>query len=170
MKDLYIRAITREDSGDVVRWRNDPNVRKNLFSQTELSVKQHLEYYRCNIETGKCHQFIIVAEGNPVGTTFLKNIDPDAKSAEFGIFIGESSARGKGYASRVTRMVIDYGFSMLKLKKIVLSVFADNVPAIKAYKRAGFVIDRVYDSFECEGETINVIVMSISDKVWKDQI
>lgn len=171
MKELYIRSITLDDTDDIVRWRNSSEVKRNLFSQSILTADQHKNYFKNNIETGKCHQFIIVAEGLSIGTVFLKNIDYESKTAEFGIFIGESVGRGRGYASFVTRMILDYGFSNLSLEKIVLSVFADNIPAIKAYQKAGFSIEEVQaNSVERISGSTDVIIMSITSDMWKNLV
>lgn len=60
----------------------------------------HLNYYHNVIDTGKCHQFIVNAveelHSKDVGTAFIKNIDLENRKAEFGIFIGDDSGRGKG--------------------------------------------------------------------------
>ncbi|MBQ3013617.1 MAG: GNAT family N-acetyltransferase [Clostridia bacterium] len=157
-----------DDTNDIVRWRNSADVKSNLFSQAELTVEQHTNYFKSNVETGKCHQFIIVADERSVGTAFLKNIDYLTKTAEFGIFIGESFARGRGYAAPVTEMIVDYGFDKLCLEKITLSVFADNLPAIKAYKKAGFVEEKIRKNAVAQrcGST-DVLIMSITRDKWK---
>ena len=47
-------------------------------------------------------QYIILdnADGKPVGSVYYRDIDNHNRSAEYGIFIGEESARGKGLAPR----------------------------------------------------------------------
>lgn len=167
MKNLYIRPITLEDTDNIVKWRNSAEVKCNLFSQAELTPEQHKNYFKNNIKTGKCHQFIIVADDFSIGTVFLKNIDLNEKKAEFGIFIGESSARGRGYSSQATRLIVDYGFFNLGLEKIELSVFVDNIPAVRAYKKVGFKEDRIQkNAVDRSIGSTDVLLMSVSKDEW----
>lgn len=168
MNNLYIRPITLDDTDDIVRWRNSESVKINLFSQIHLTPEQHIAYFKKNVETGKCYQFIIVADGESIGTVFLKNVDVKTKTAEFGIFIGELHARGKGYASRATRLILDYGFSNLFLNEITLSVFSDNIPAIKAYQKAGFLEKELHkDYVKRDSGSSDVLIMVITRDKWK---
>ena len=52
--------------------------------------------------------------------------------------IGEPSARGKGYAGRATRTVIDYGFDVLGLNRIYLHTLDGNIKNIRLNQSLGF--------------------------------
>lgn len=142
---VELRPITLEDTDNIIKWRNASDVKHFLFSQKNITKKQHVQYFNNSIKTGKVVQFIIVSDGIDCGTAFLKNIDPFLKEAEYGIFIGIPSFRGKGLSTIVTKRIIDYGFSFLGLKRIYLSVFKDNISAIKSYKKAGFIEQRIIE-------------------------
>lgn len=74
----------------------------------------------------------------PVGWTELKDIDHHHGTAEFAIMIGEPAARGKGYGSEVTRLMLEYGFSSLGLHNIHLNYLEFNGAARQTYTKAGF--------------------------------
>ena len=78
------------------------------------------------------------ATRRPIGTAGLLHISHVHRTGEFGIGIGEADFQGKGYGTEATRLVLDYGFTMLGLHNIWLRVFAYNQRAIRAYRRAGF--------------------------------
>jgi RimJ/RimL family protein N-acetyltransferase len=75
-----------------------------------------------------------------LGWTVLRHVDTKNGTAEFGILIGEPDFRSKGYGTETTRLVLDYGFSVVNLHNIVLDTAAHNERAIRAYTRAGFRI------------------------------
>jgi RimJ/RimL family protein N-acetyltransferase len=52
--------------------------------------------------------------------------------------IGEKECWGKGYGTETTTLMLDYGFTLLGLHNICLSVFSFNERGIRAYTRAGF--------------------------------
>lgn len=140
--EISLRPIKFSDSENIVKWRNNPDVKKNLYSQDNITINQQHDYFHKFIETKKIYQFVIIADGVECGTTFLKNIDTVNKSAEFGIFIGEESYRGKGIGTVATQKTIKLGFEELCLRSINLTVFSDNLGAIRSYEKAGFVVAR----------------------------
>ena len=47
-----------------------------------------------------------------IGSTSLHDIDMRDRSATFGIMIGDPSARGKGFGTEATPLMLDYAFTM----------------------------------------------------------
>ncbi|MDP9363419.1 MAG: GNAT family N-acetyltransferase [Chloroflexota bacterium] len=74
----------------------------------------------------------------PIGNTGLRAIDHRNRTAEFGILIGEPSARGKGYGTETTRLMLDYAFTALGLHSVFLTCFEFNLAGRRAYQKAGF--------------------------------
>jgi diamine N-acetyltransferase len=72
----------------------------------------------------------------PVGTALLVRVDQHAGTAEFGITIGERRSQGLG--TEATRLVLDWAFTVMGLHNILLVTFSWNLPAIRAYTKAGF--------------------------------
>jgi len=73
-----------------------------------------------------------------IGSTGLHGIDMRNRSATFGIMIGDPNARGKGYGTEAAALMLDYGFTVLGLHSINLTVAGFNIAGQKAYRRAGF--------------------------------
>jgi RimJ/RimL family protein N-acetyltransferase len=73
-----------------------------------------------------------------MGTCQLLNINKLANSAELQIRLGDLSELGKGIGSQAVSLLLKYGFEDLKLNRIYLHVFSDNLRAIKAYLKNGF--------------------------------
>lgn len=138
--NVMLRKITIEDTDNIVKWRNKPEVKKNFCIQDDLTRETHLKWFTNKIQIGEVDQFIIIDRTTdmPVGSTYLRDIDMQNKKAEFGIFIGEDNARNKGIGTDTTSLMIQYAFEELQLNKIFLRVFSNNLGAIKAYEKAGF--------------------------------
>ena len=69
------------------------------------------------------------------------------KNAEFAISI-RKKYRGKGLGKQAIKDILEIAFYELKLNKVYLNVLSDNVNAIKAYEKSGFIF---------EGELVNHI-------------
>ena len=74
----------------------------------------------------------------PIGVALLRDVDARHRTAEFVIFIGEQAARGKGCGTETARLILDYAFTALGLHNVMLTVYAYNPAAIRAYEKAGF--------------------------------
>ena len=90
---VHIRPITRDDTASVVAWRNKDFVRKNFIYQKPFTQEGHLTWLREQVEPGHVAQFIICLEdGTAIGSVYLRDIDREKKTAEYGVFIGEEKA------------------------------------------------------------------------------
>ena len=98
---VFLRPIQMEDTPLIVKWRNNKNVRNNFVFQETFTNEMHENWMRTKVATGDVVQYIIVAkeENLPIGSIFFRDIDLKNHSAEYGIFIGEDSARGNGYGT-----------------------------------------------------------------------
>lgn len=135
---VKIRLIRKEDTPNIVAWRNNERVRNNFIFQEIFTEEMHNNWMDTKVASGDVVQFIIeTAEtAEPVGSVYFRDIR-DGRG-EYGIFIGEDSAIGKGYGKQAAKLALAYAFDELKLEYIFLRVFADNISAIKSYERAGF--------------------------------
>ncbi len=139
-ENLIFRPMVREVTDLVLKWRNSDAVRRNFLYRKEITREQHLLRFDQKIETGEIIQFVIIEKKNkrPIGSVYLRDIDKNKKSAEYGIFIGEDSARGKGYGSETACRIVRFFFDDMKYELLYLRVLEDNEAAIRSYRSAGF--------------------------------
>lgn len=137
---VILRPIDENDTDNIVTWRNRESVKCHFIYQKPFTIEGHTAWLQNMVKTGNVAQFIIYSQAleKDVGSVFLRDIDPDNRKAEYGIFIGEDDARGHGIGTAAAKLIIKYGFDELGLHKIFLRVFADNIRAIKSYEKAGF--------------------------------
>lgn len=62
----------------------------------------------------------------------------EKEQCEFSIFILDKNYWGKGIGLEVTKIILDYAFDKLGMKKIVLETSEFHQGAIKLYEKAGF--------------------------------
>lgn len=173
--NIYLRPLTLSDTDMIVKWRNAESVRKNLFTQDLITAESHTEYYNKYINTHKCYQFIlerIIRDGGTsdncsvsIGTAYLKNVDFDNKNALLGIFIGAEYDRKQGFGKEGVRLIVQYGFSQLKLHKIYLQVICNGDECTSIYKELGFVEEAHFrEAYYRDGKYYDVIQMGLLDR------
>jgi diamine N-acetyltransferase len=100
------------------------------------------------------------ASWQPVGTTYLTDIDHRHRSAEFGVLIGDVIWRGKGYGTETASLMLDYAFTALGLHSVMLTVYAFNLAGRRAYEKAGFrEVGRLRQSHWMGGHYWDEIIM-----------
>ena len=170
-RDVRIRLLTEEDTDNIIRWRNSPAVKEFFIYRAKLTAEDHMNWIETKIKMGKVVQFIIeeCKTDCPVGSVYLRDIDALHQKAEFGIFIGEESVRGKGYGTQAAELILAYAFEELKLNKVFLRVFANNPRAIASYSKVGFVQEGVFrDDVWIDGKPYDMVYMGILKSEWKE--
>lgn len=124
------------------RWNNDIQTTKTLAFSGPVMLEEEIHAFE-NISKSKEYIFFTIYENDtqqPIGNTFLSDIDYKNRTAEFNIVIGEKEFRGKGYGTEAALLVLDYAFNIVGLHNLFLKVFEFNKSAIRAYEKAGFII------------------------------
>lgn len=171
---IYLRLMTKADTDLIVKWRNNPRVRHNFIYQKPFTKEGHEHWIKTMIETGEAIQFIIcqAESGRELGSVYFRDISREHHKAEYGIFVGEDDAIGQGIGSKTCRLACQYGFQVEKWHKIMLRAFADNMPAIRSYEKAGFVKEAYLKDDVCiDGVFRDIVLMGLlsPEEDWKDK-
>lgn len=160
---IYLRLMTYEDTDLIVKWRNSDAVRRNFIYQALFTRESHEHWIRTQVETGNVVQMIIcdIASDAPLGSVYIRDIDRRHSKAEYGIFIGEPSARGRGVGTAAARLMLYYCFAEEKLHRVYLRALADNEQAIRSYQKAGFVQEGLLREDVCiDGQYRDIVWMA----------
>ncbi|HUS17293.1 MAG TPA: GNAT family protein [Chloroflexia bacterium] len=122
------------------RWANDFTFSRSTARSGPLSLDEMAAVYERVLADASCVSFVIydLAGEQPIGTTDLRAIDHQHRTATFSIGIGEAAARGRGLGTEATRLVLDYAFTVLGLHNVLLEVYEFNAAGRRAYAKAGF--------------------------------
>lgn len=160
---VELRPITDADTDRIVAWRNNPSVMRNFIFRQKFTPEMHRNWLKTRVASGQVVQYIIQdrADGCPVGSVYYRDIDPVNHSAEYGVFIGEERARGKGFGTETARLFTDFGFETLGLHRISLRLLAENLPARRSYEKAGFAEEGIFrDMVLLDGRYRDVVFMA----------
>ena len=97
-----------------------------------------------------------------IGMTGLLNIDRINHHAQLYITIGNKKYRGKHLPDEIIPLVLEYGFSELKLKRIYLYTLPNNERGRYVYERNGLKLNGVLrQHVYCRGKQQDLYVHSI---------
>ncbi len=144
------------------RWHNDVATTRTFALRQPTTLEQEEASYAA-LTTDAASVFFTVydrASWHAVGTTYLTYIDHRHRCAEFGVLIGETAQRGRGYGTETARLVLDYAFTALGLHSVMLTAYEYNLAGRRAYEKAGFrEVGRRRQSHWMDGRYWDVICM-----------
>ena len=138
-------------------------MRKNFIYQELFTRQSHESWIKNKIETGNVVQMIIcdLATDKPLGSVYIRDIDRQHNKAEYGIFIGEANARGRGIGTAAAKLMLRYCFQEEGLHRVYLRALSDNLQAIGSYEKAGFVKEAcLRDDVRIDGVYRDIIWMA----------
>lgn len=163
---LYLRPLSNEDAALYHKWANDVDVRKFF------DIPGPRPLHRIEQHVGGSSQLAVVvkAQDRFVGYTLFSQHDSQARHAMYAVLIGEKDCWGCGYATEVTRLMLEYAFQTLNFNKVWLRVHATNKAAVKAYQKCGFKTEGVLreDKF-ADGRFHDSLLMSVLRREWAQE-
>ena len=162
---IALRGLLRADLEHVRRWWDNAEATQYMETGSRPTTEASLEaFFKIATDTPNAVVFTVVerATQKPIGTSGLYEIFWPGRRAEFRVLIGEPSVFDKGYGTEATRLTVDYAFIRLNMEVVHLGVNSDNVRAVRAYEKAGFVREGVRRKFVyARGAYHDAVVMSI---------
>ncbi len=140
---VVLRHPEPADADSYLRWFNDPEVVRFLRRSRPMGRVEEEEFLRGLAQRKDDVIWLIEARegGLPIGSCGLHGSGGPDRKAELGIAIGEREYWSRGYGREVVGLLLAYGFDVLNLHRIGLSVFEYNERGRRCYERAGFRLE-----------------------------
>jgi RimJ/RimL family protein N-acetyltransferase len=137
---VALGPLSRDLIPVLTRWSNDFAARRNIGVPVPHTLEQRTALYERDAQGQDGIDFAVYerATWRPIGIVSLFHLDYRNGRADFGILIGEPEARGRGYGTEASRLMLDYAFTDLGLRNVGLTVAEWNMAGQRAYARAGF--------------------------------
>ncbi|MDD3342349.1 MAG: GNAT family protein [Sulfurospirillaceae bacterium] len=129
---LYLRPLHVNDAErNYPSWLNDYEVcRYNSHGDTLYTKEMALSYIQNVQNNPTCKVFAICdkASDKHIGNIALQAISTKNQSAEFAILLGDKAFWGKGLSKEAGKLLLKYGFEILKLHRIYCGTSEANTP------------------------------------------
>jgi RimJ/RimL family protein N-acetyltransferase len=138
---VSLGLVDERDVPSFVRWMSDLEMTMNLGNHGFVPAPENeTEWIQKALKNEMNRLFGIVLNrgARHIGNCGLHEIDMASRHAMLGIAIGEKDCWGKGYGREAVRLLCDFGFNVLGLHSIHLTVMEFNLRGVKAYEAVGF--------------------------------
>jgi RimJ/RimL family protein N-acetyltransferase len=153
MKDIYRGTLVRLSSQSAedmakafVKWDRDTEMHRLADSDpaqlwSEKKIKEFIE--KDNEKNSQAFRFAIrtLTEDKLIGAVSLWVSSWTHSDTWLGIMVGDRDYWGKGYGTDAMRLVVQYGFIELNLRRITLGLHSYNPRALKSYEKVGFKME-----------------------------
>lgn len=160
---IYLRPLEPGDIDDrYLSWFWDADVTRFLEARN-LSREAAHAYLDEAIQTGIRHLYAICDAKTDlhIGNVKIGDIDRKAMTSDLVTVIGDRNYWGKGLATEAIRQGNTIAFRDLGIRKLHGGMYASNIGSIKAYCRAGWVIEAVlHGHYELDGKIMDRVVVS----------
>ncbi|WP_345620265.1 GNAT family protein [Streptomyces ziwulingensis] len=167
---VVLRPFTAEDADLMWEIVRDPEVVRFTFEPDTALTRERLHSWYGSRSTARDRLDLAVTDrltGELVGEVVLYDVDPHARSCVFRTLIGPGG-RGRGLGTEATRLIVGHGFEQGGLHRIELEVYGHNHRALRAYEKAGFVVEGVRrEAALREGRWVDEVVMGVLEHEWR---
>ena len=159
--------ISLADKASLREWRNDPAVSKWMYTNHEIGEEEHNAWFDAMLADASKVYWKIVADGVAVGSVFLTGVSNQGKSCEWGMYLADVNARGKGVAQAACALSFRHAFNELSVDVVTCEAVAQNENAIGLYESVGYVRTGLQnDAVQRGGEMLSVVTLELTRDSW----
>ena len=158
---LKVRKAKESDLMTYFNWVNDNTVRENSFSQDEITLENHANWFKENLVDDSTIFYIFEENNIPVGQLRF-NLNDKIAVINYSI---ASRFRGRGFGKIIVQDAINKLLEEESVEKIKGIVKWDNVASVRIFEKIGFlrstdvkIKDELYYSYYLETSNENAIV------------
>jgi UDP-4-amino-4,6-dideoxy-N-acetyl-beta-L-altrosamine N-acetyltransferase len=159
--------ISSADKASLREWRNDPAVSKWMYTNHEIGEEEHSAWFDKMLADSSKVYWKIVADDVAVGAIFLTGVSSKGSSCEWGMYLADVNARGKGIAQAACALSFRYAFNDLAIDVVKCEAVAQNENAIGLYESVGYVRTGVQTNAVKRGnEMLSVVTLELTRESW----
>lgn len=158
LEACLIRKMTDKDLPIVLAWRNHADTRCYMFTQNEISLDEHRNWFsKASQDPSRC-LLIVEEDKQAIGYVQFSKVE-EGGVADWGFYVRPGATKGTGRKLGV--MALNHAFGPLKLHKVCGQAIVSNQASIIFHQRLGFTpegllrdqqrINGAYHNLHCFG-------------------
>lgn len=165
-----ITTLDQKGAMDVLRVRNEPSIRHNMYTDHIIQPDEHLGWIDRLAQSTSTVFFAVICEGNIIGGASLSELDQVHKRAAWAFFISKEY-HGRGLGSALENQFIDFVFDNFDIEKLNCEVISFNKTVVEMHKKFGFVVEgERRDHVIRDDKKYNAILLGITKEEWHGRL
>jgi len=143
------------DMDQVLVWRNHPEVRRFMFSQHEISVEEHAQWFARASQDPARHLLMFEIDTSALGFINIHQI-ASGGIADWGFYVAPDAAKGTGRA--LGKAALRYAFEAAGVNKLCGQALAFNERSVRFHLNLGFQREGVLRQQHFDGQQYHDVV------------
>lgn len=136
---LRLRNIRKEDALAILRWRNNPQARRNSFHTRPIPWQEHKEWFSSKINSSATKMYLAVLKNSKVGTI---RFDVEDELVRVSVNLNPRFF-GRGLGSKIIKLGTGRFLNTTKADKpIIAEIKKGNIASEKAFAKALYRLKR----------------------------
>ncbi len=166
--------MRHSDAGALYAELTSPEVKRFMWAPppSPAAFVQFIDWTYSERATGKYICYGIVPQGEPdaIGVFELRQLQPGFLRGELG-FVLAHRLWGRGAFSEGARLVLDFGFDVVKIHRVEARSAVDNERGNAALRRVGARREgRLRQAFWRDGRYVDQYLWAILDTEWRERV
>lgn len=140
ISEIYFKNLSLcsyEETLTLLKIRNELEIRKNSFNKHKISLKEHNNWLKKNIEKKDLKNFIVFNKREIIGNINIYNLTNNSSSKFWSFYVGKKHRKvGVGFA--LEYKTLNLIFDEMFIELINCFVLNTNTEVIKLHKKFGF--------------------------------
>lgn len=138
-----LRLLHKDDLSTRVDWMNQPEIYESMSYDLPITLEKTIQWFTAAEQNPNRWDFVLELDSKVVAMSGLIKTDHEIDNAETYIFVNPAHKhQGIGKVMHFLRSI--YAFKILKLKKIIAIIDADNYASRINCEKLGFVTEGVH--------------------------
>jgi len=158
LESCQVRTVMPDDLPMLLEWRNHPKIRRFMFTQHEISLEEHLNWYKRTSQDSSRSLLLVEEANSAIGYVQFNQITIGGVS-DWGFYARPDAPSGSG--SKLGHAALQYAFDVLQLHKVCGQAIETNQASIRFHQKLGFTqegvlreqrrLDHTYHAVICFG-------------------
>ena len=169
-KNLYLLKniinCSSEESKKIRKIRNEENIRKNMYTEHEITLTEHINYIN-KLKTDKKQIVFCVLKDRikPVGVVSINSIDYLHKKTDWAFYLTSNERTGLGAV--LEYYIINFIFYKLEMEKLNCEVIETNTQVVELHKKFFFDQEGIKkENIIKNNRRINVNFLGLTKDKW----
>ncbi|HEY4395318.1 MAG TPA: GNAT family N-acetyltransferase [Polyangia bacterium] len=124
---------------ELAAFYNDSHNRAMMAHESDAYTAADVIAYYQQLRAEEGRPFLLFLDGALLGDADFRNLE--GRAGEFAIMIGGRAAQGRGLGTRFGLMLHAFGYDVLGLERIYISVIPANTASRRLFEKLGYQID-----------------------------
>jgi len=161
-----LRPLKDGDLGQVLSWRNQPRIRRAMFTDHVITAEEHRLWYEAVRNQDPPPILVYEQQDQAAGVVTMRNYDRANSRCTWGFYLGVDGLP-KGSGRRLAFCGLEMLFDEFGLHKVIGEVLADNASSLKLHDALGFKHEgRFARHVLKEGRWEDVITLALFRENW----